>query len=116
MIQKQKFMSAYETFKRCAPPESRPYIGTSPVFENEDNPEFLPLQAADMIAWHARRYHEDIMASRIPDNPLFRQLYVTEHVVDVWDEDRLNNQLSKHIFSVMSRFKSVNLKDRRLWK
>ena len=44
----------WQIFKATVRPEFRDRIGRDPRFESDD--EFLPLQAADMLAWHAREH------------------------------------------------------------
>jgi hypothetical protein len=49
VMEKKKIRDAWDSFKENAAAEARPYIGSDPRFE--DDKEFLPLQAADLIAW-----------------------------------------------------------------
>jgi hypothetical protein len=44
----------WEVFAASRPPELADLVGREPRFETDD--EFLPLQAADMLAWHAREH------------------------------------------------------------
>ena len=44
----------WEVFAATRPPELTDLVGREPRFETDD--EFLPLQAADMLAWHARAH------------------------------------------------------------
>ena len=44
----------WEMFASTRPPELKDLVGRPPRFETDD--EFLPLQAADMLAWHAREH------------------------------------------------------------
>jgi len=46
----------FEYMKRGVPAPARRLIGGSPIFRNDRL--FLPLQAADMLAWHVRREKE----------------------------------------------------------
>jgi hypothetical protein len=43
----------YDDYVANAPEKFRKYLGARPRFENDQ--DVLPLQAADMVAWHARR-------------------------------------------------------------
>jgi hypothetical protein len=49
--------SAYNEFLRYAPDQYKALIGACP--RHEDDNVFLPLQAADMLAWHIRREQAD---------------------------------------------------------
>lgn len=40
------------------PLEARNLISDKPWFKNDRDKQFMPLQAADMLAWHVRRQHE----------------------------------------------------------
>jgi hypothetical protein len=46
------------------PKEVRALISGEPWFKSDREKQFMPLQAADMLAWHVRREHE------YPDRPL----------------------------------------------
>jgi hypothetical protein len=50
----QRALSWYDQFKKQAGPIFEPYLGKRPVFE--DDKVILPLQAADMLAWHVRHF------------------------------------------------------------
>lgn len=83
----------YERFLSAAPPELRGLAGDFPKFEKDENA--LPLQAADMVAWHARRYYLDQFAgkdpTKEPSNVFFANLFEPEHdVFDAWTEDKLH--------------------------
>jgi hypothetical protein len=45
----------YEKFLQVTPEEFRSYCPPLPKFENEQ--DFKPLQAADLLAWHVRRHY-----------------------------------------------------------
>lgn len=52
---REKFIrEGWEFWISTLSPEMRALIGREPRFETDD--EFLPLQAADMLAWHAREH------------------------------------------------------------
>ncbi|SNT35002.1 Protein of unknown function [Tardiphaga sp. OK246] len=48
-----EIQSTYADFVRTAPPHFRPYLGGAPIFRKDE--DVLPLQAADLLAWHVRR-------------------------------------------------------------
>jgi len=45
--------SDFDKFKAAATTDMRDFIGSRPIFR--DDKQFVPLQAADMLAWHIRR-------------------------------------------------------------
>ncbi len=49
---------------KVLPQEARNLVADVPWFKNDRDKQFMPLQAADMLAWHVRREHE------YPDQPL----------------------------------------------
>jgi hypothetical protein len=52
--QEEFIRQGWKIFSATVRPEFRERIGREPRFESDD--EFLPLQAADMLAWHARQH------------------------------------------------------------
>jgi hypothetical protein len=52
--QERIIRDGWELFAASRPPEFQALLGRQPRFESDD--DFLPLQAADMIAWHAREH------------------------------------------------------------
>jgi uncharacterized protein DUF3800 len=80
-------ISEFQQFVAAAPPEAQALFSGLPKFENDD--EFKPLQAADMLVWCARHSHEiegalagDIgtITQPLNDIPLYQ---------DYWSEERL---------------------------
>ena len=51
--QEEKVRLGFDAFKEWCPEEQKMRLGRRPRFE--DDREFLPLQAADLLAWHARK-------------------------------------------------------------
>jgi hypothetical protein len=51
----QKF---WDSYVEAAPPEAKPLLGGRPIHRSDL--EFLPLQAADLIAWHIRRNEHEM--------------------------------------------------------
>jgi hypothetical protein len=83
----------YERFISVAPPVIQPMSAGYPTFERDE--DALPLQAADMLAWHVRRYYYDLHTGKQPENEpsnvYLANLLVPEHdIIDVWDEARLS--------------------------
>jgi hypothetical protein len=56
----------FDSMKQHLPRAARKLISGTPQFENDK--DYTPLQAADMLAWHLRREHEE--GKPIDDNPL----------------------------------------------
>lgn len=54
--EKNDVISGWDQYIKDRPPELQSRFGTTPRFE--DDKEFLPLQAADFIAWYVRRCAE----------------------------------------------------------
>jgi hypothetical protein len=82
----------YERFKSLGPAELQKLAPEIPKFEREQ--DFKPLQAADMIAWLARRHFFDMARGRDaasePSNIFLANLFRPEHdMFDVWDDKRL---------------------------
>lgn len=50
-------LESFDGWADVAPTHLKEYIGSRPIFRNEK--EVLPLQAADMLAWHVRRSFAD---------------------------------------------------------
>jgi hypothetical protein len=74
-------------------PETRPdiagFIGNEPRWENEE--EFLPLQAADAIAWWTRRHREERLAGKpITEMPWKPERHIPQIDLDL-DEAALTN-------------------------
>lgn len=91
---KALLVQEYERFKGLAPPELQKLAPVIPKFECEQ--KMRPLQAADMIAWLARRHFFDAARGRDvtsePSNVFLANLYRPEHdMFDIWDEARIQD-------------------------
>jgi len=78
----------YPAIKAAAEPNVRALMGATPVFRNDE--EVLPLQAADLIAWHKRRKKEalsldfEVAASqRVDELPGAERHIPKEWLVDI---------------------------------
>jgi hypothetical protein len=83
--------------KNNAPPEYKRFLVNEPVFRDEKI--FLPLQAADLIAWQTRRRIDDLNERAI-DNIRAPLKYVRERVplfVNRWNGERLKDFLHKSL-------------------
>jgi len=88
---KSFFMEQFEKFMQAAPPSA---AGLFNIPKWEDDKDVLPLQAADMLAWHIRRYFYDYMGGRDPANgdshACLANIVKPRHdIVYVWDEEKL---------------------------
>jgi hypothetical protein len=82
----------YERCMSVAPAEVKKLSAGMPTFGSDN--ELLPLQAADLIAWHARRYYYDLFRGKKPENAIsnvfFAHMCDLKHdIVDVWTEEKL---------------------------
>jgi len=99
----------YERFISLAPNGMKELAAGFPKFGRDE--DVLPLQAADMIAWHARRYYYDQFAgkdpTKQPSNVFFANLFEPEHdIFDVWTEEKLQQaalELRKTSWNIASR-------------
>ncbi|WP_213739653.1 DUF3800 domain-containing protein [Bradyrhizobium sp. dw_411] len=85
-------MSEYDRFISLAPDNIAALSGGYPSFKKDE--ESLPLQAADMLAWHIRKHYSDQDSgkdpTKEPSNIYLANLFKPEHdVFDLWDKDRL---------------------------
>jgi|GEM_PF-5082919 len=66
---KAVLMREFDRFVSLAPPKIKASIGNSvPDFKSDD--EVLPLQAADMLAWHIRRRYFEMQKGVIPKDQI----------------------------------------------
>lgn len=85
-------LDEFEKFISLRPPTLQHLTCSPPKFAREQ--DFAPLQAADMLAWHARRYYFDQCRGKEPtsepSNVYFAHLFDPKHdVIDVWTEEKL---------------------------
>lgn len=97
----------YDKIRREQPKHIREVMCASPVFRDEK--EVLPLQAADMLAWHIRRRHEASPgAFQVPDFLSHDGLHIA---VDIPDEHL------RHIADGYSKIPDVSkLQGKSAWK
>ncbi|ULO23883.1 DUF3800 domain-containing protein [Methylocystis sp. SB2] len=87
--------SQFKKFLSVAPDHVKNTVRGFPRFEKDD--DFLPLQAADMLAWHVRRnYFEEVIRGTLPpeqrSNPYLAHLLNLDHdIFELWDENRLRD-------------------------
>jgi hypothetical protein len=87
---KTLLLAHYERYVALAPAQFRGAGPALPKFAREE--DCLPLQAADMIAWHVRRHYWDAHLGRDtdPSNADLADLLKTDHdILDRWNRERL---------------------------
>jgi hypothetical protein len=70
-----------------SPEYLKPFIGEKPAHQSER--EFLPLQAADLIAWHARHYFLERSYGREFESPIWSALSALPRVESEMSRERL---------------------------
>jgi hypothetical protein len=97
----------YGKIRETQPKHIREVMCASPIFRDEK--DVLPLQAADMLAWHIRRRHEtDPMLFQVPDFLSHDGLHIA---VDI------QNEQLRHIAEGFSKVLGVpKLKAKSAWK
>lgn len=65
-------VSAWRVAADALPEHSKPLIGGKPI--QRDEKTFVPLQAADLLAWHVRRDYAERFAGREFDDPVWGAL------------------------------------------
>jgi hypothetical protein len=82
-------LAHYERYRALAPAQFRAAGPAIPTFARKE--DTLPLQAADMMAWHARHYYWDAHLGRDadPSHAVPDDLLRTDNILDRWDRDRL---------------------------
>jgi hypothetical protein len=93
--------SAWEFYARFAPTHARPLIGNPPDFG--DDKEVLPLQAADLYAWHARQYGESRARGNEYDHPVWHTLSSLTGIEREWNATDLAEMVSNvRQFSILN--------------
>ena len=84
-------LSAWKYFKQFATPEAGVFIGNPPI--SRDDKTFLPLQAADILAWKTRRNIMDKASGEV--HPVIPSLSTLNCVVETWTKDRLQSMYDR---------------------
>lgn len=71
-----------------APDSFRSLLGQRPI--HRDDKKFVPLQAADLFAWHSRRLYSAQLGGSLYNDPVQSALSTLECAEDVWTEQRLD--------------------------
>jgi hypothetical protein len=90
----------YEAIKECQKPEIKALMGSAPIFQDDE--KVLPLQAADMIAWHLRRRRESRNAAENREvmeilSPLIRVEVETTETVLRQEAEQLASMPYQHL-------------------
>jgi hypothetical protein len=84
----EEIRMGFNFFVQAAPNEVRSYFGDPPIFCNSKRT--LPLQAADLLAWRARRTYFEIAGnSKLTEYPIHERLFGIPHLLDFWSEEKL---------------------------
>jgi hypothetical protein len=81
--------SAYDGFVKCAPARLRHLIGDRPSHRSYRT--FLPLQAADLYAWHVRRAFEARENGQVYSSSVWQRLESIPCKEDILDSARIAN-------------------------
>ena len=82
----------FSEMKKSLPVEAQNLIEGAPYFKSDRDKRFMPLQAADMLAWHIRREHETGVQL-----PLTRQLLNKDgHLVSDIPDDLIRKWADHH--------------------
>jgi hypothetical protein len=85
----------YPLLKKLATPAAKPYIGSPPIFRDDE--QFLPLQAADLYAWLVRR---KLYENKTICMPMLRELKEF-HNMQCIERSLSAKQLSNHVFKTL---------------
>jgi hypothetical protein len=85
----------FSHMKKSIPKNARNLIDGVPIFKNDKDKLFLPLQAADMLAWHLRREHEFcVLPNTLPMADLLRNNL--GHIVWEAGDDMIRSWANHH--------------------
>ncbi|MBR1142234.1 DUF3800 domain-containing protein [Bradyrhizobium sp. AUGA SZCCT0431] len=91
-INKPVLEAEFEKCMAVSPPRAKSLCAGMPKFKSDN--DALPLQAADLIAWHARRYYFDQYSGRNPQdqpsNVFFAHMFEPKHdIFSLWTEEKI---------------------------
>ncbi len=105
-----EIIDGFSRFAELAPDHLKEYIGDPPTFRDEK--KILPLQAADLLAWHVRRvYAERAQGEEAVRalTPIAGEVFNIEHAYTVWKD----HELKDAIRFIENRSKSLALASRK---
>jgi hypothetical protein len=87
----------FSEMKKSLPRSAQQVIAGTPIFRDDKDHRFLPLQAADMLAWHLRREHEVCLPppARLPMAELLRA--EAGHIMSAIDEAMMLRWSNHHV-------------------
>jgi len=85
--QSDQVQAHFGAFYDLAPPRVKSLFGERPAHRNDVTT--LPLQVADMMAWHVHRRLYEKEIGREFDSPTMRVLNTIPHFDNLWTKDRL---------------------------
>jgi hypothetical protein len=91
--QSDQVQTTYSAMVEFAPPRVKHLLGSRPIHRSEL--ECLPLQAADLLAWHIRRWFDEHEKGREFDGFAMKALKDIPQFEDGWTMKRLSNYLSR---------------------
>ena len=92
VVKKSELKAAYSTLMRILPPNISDLIEGEPTFR--DDKHFMPLQAADLYAWHVRRDAWERERGTRLDTPIWRALGAPEPIDCSFDRQDMEHMLS----------------------
>jgi hypothetical protein len=72
----------FSYMKSKLPFEAQENVDGVPLFRSDKDPRFLPLQAADLLAWHLRREHEKGVKLPLTDMLVFKKGHLAGEIPD----------------------------------
>jgi hypothetical protein len=82
---------AYDTFIETASPELKKRLGNRPIHRNDI--DFVPLQAADLLAWNVRRWFFEKARGQKFASPVMEALGTIHQEEDCWTRARLEDYM-----------------------
>jgi Protein of unknown function (DUF3800) len=81
------------------------FVGSPPIFHNDK--EFMPLQAADLYAWHLRQNYVQNQVLSVPANRVLRQFDRMPMIGRNYGEEEMK-RLREHLLKVGEHFVAAN--------
>jgi hypothetical protein len=91
--------------KRRGHKEFSDFLGSPPIWRDEK--KFFPLQAADLYAWHVRRYRADNRVLIVPPRAPLRIISQMPMIRRFFEEDEII-RLRQYLIKMGSRFTAAN--------
>jgi hypothetical protein len=72
----------FTELKKALPIEAQNLIDGAPIFQSDRDSRYIPLQAADLLAWHMRREHETGTARSLTGDLLNKRGHLVGEIPD----------------------------------